>query len=337
VQTTERAAALSVVSNTTLVIAKLAAGLWTGSVSVISEAVHSGLDLAAALIALFSVRRSSQPPDEEHRYGHGKIENLSALVEALLIFVAVGWIVAEALRKLLGGAEVASLGVGFVVMAVSGLVNYAVSEHLFRVGRKADSLALQADALHLRTDVYTSAGVALGLAVIHFTGASVLDPVIALGVAVLILKAAWDLVLKALGPLLDVRLPAQEEQALRDIVESFRDEYVEFHKLRTRKAGPERHIDLHLVVHPDRSLADAHDLADRIEQAIEEHWDRTSVLIHMEPCRARDCSGCGDPCQGPRGDRKAGAREREDRGAGGGEAAEGGIKAGFCRSRQEIP
>jgi cation diffusion facilitator family transporter len=317
-----RAAALSVVSNTTLVIAKLAAGLWTGSVSVISEAVHSGLDVAAAVMTLFSVRRSSEPPDEEHRYGHGKIENLSALVEALLIFVAVGWIVAEALRKLLGGAEVASPGIGFVVMAASGVVKYAVSEHLFRVGRKADSLALQADALQQRTDVYTSAGVALGLAVIHFTGASVLDPVIALGVAALILKAAWDLVLKSLGPLLDVRLPVQEEETLREIVESFRDEYVGFHKLRTRKAGPERHIDLHLVVHPDRSLADAHDLADRIEQSIEERWDRTSVLIHMEPCRARDCAGCSNPCQTPPGDRKAGVRQREGRGPGR-EAVEG--------------
>jgi len=314
VQITVRAAALSVVSNTTLVVAKLAAGLAMGSVSVMSEAVHSGLDLAAALIALFSVRRSSQPPDEEHRYGHGKIENLSALVEALLIFVAVGWIVAEALRELLGGAEVASLGVGFVVMAASGLVNYAVSEHLFRVGRRADSLALQADALHLRTDVYTSASVALGLVVIHFTGASVLDPIIALGVAALILKAAWDLILKSLGPLLDVRLPVQEEKVLREIVESFRDEYVEFHKLRTRKAGPERHIDLHLVVHPDRSLADAHDLADRIEQAVEERWDRTSLLIHMEPCQARDCAGCGNPCRTPPGDRRAGIPERERRG-----------------------
>jgi len=296
VQTTVGAARLSVVSNTLLVVLKLVVGVITGSVSVISEAIHSGLDLVAALIALFSVSQSGRPPDRGHRYGHGKIENISALVEALLIFAAAVWIIVEAARKLVGGVEVESVGLGLAVMALSGTVNYFISEHLFRVGRAADSLALQADALHLRTDVYTSVGVAVGLGAIHFTGLTVLDPIIALGVALLIIKAAWDLTRESFTPLLDASLPEEDEEAIRGIVGSFADQFVEFHKLRTRKAGPERHIDLHLVVHADHTVAEVHELADRIEEAIKERWGRASVLIHMEPCRSTRCEACPNPC-----------------------------------------
>jgi len=296
VEPTVRAAALSVVSNSTLVVLKLVTGVLTGSISVISEAIHSGLDLVAAVIALFSVRQSSRPPDEIHSYGHGKIENISALVEAILIFVAAVWIIVEAARKLVVGVEVESIGFGFAVMTLSGVVNYFISAHLFRVGRAADSLALQADALHLRTDVYTSVGVAAGLGLIRLTGLTVLDPIIALGVALLIIKAAWDLTKESFTPLLDVRLPEEDERAIRDIVSSFGTEFVEFHKLRTRKAGPERHIDLHLVVHPDHTVAEVHALADRIEEAVRERWQRTSVLIHMEPCESTRCDSCSNPC-----------------------------------------
>lgn len=293
---TAKAATLSVVSNTVLVGLKLGAGLAMGSVSVISEAIHSSLDLVAAGIALFSVRRSVQPPDEDHRYGHGKIENASALIEAVLIFVAAIWIIYEAGRKLAGGVEVEALGLGLAVMLFSGGVNYLVSAHLFRVARAHDSLALEADALHLRTDVYTSVGVAVGLGAIHLTGLELLDPLIAIGVALLIIKAAWSLTREAFLPLLDVRLPVEEERAVRELVESFAGEFVEFHKLRTRKAGPERHIDLHLVVHPTHTIDEVHDLADRIERAIEERWARASVLIHLEPCRSDECAICRNPC-----------------------------------------
>ena len=307
-----QAAVFSVVSNSTLVALKLVAGFITGSVSIISEAIHSGLDLLAALIALYSVNQSSRPPDEAHSYGHGKIENVSALAEALLIFVAAAWIIVEAVRRLILGVGVESLGLGLAIMAFSAVANYLISVLLFRVGRKHDSLALQADGLHLRTDVYTSLGVFVGLGVITATHLTVLDPIVAMVVAVLIIRASWNLTRESFRPLLDVRLPEEDEIAVRQVVENFRGEYVEFHKLRTRKAGPERHIDLHLVVHPDHQIAEVHDLADRIEKAIRALWPRTSVLIHMEPCNGRECAICRDPCEAARSARVEPAEAERD-------------------------
>lgn len=293
-----RAAALSVVSNTTLVLLKLFAGMVTGSVSIISEAIHSGLDLLAAIIALYSVSQSGKPPDEDHRYGHGKIENISALIEALLIFVAAIWIIVEAYKKIIHGVRVESLAVGLVVMGISAVANYFISALLFRVGKKHDSLALLADGLHLRTDVYTSVGVFIGLGVITLTGIKILDPIVAIAVALLIIYASWELTQRSFTPLLDARLSEEEEAEVRKIVESFKNDYVDFHKLRTRQAGPERHIDLHLVVHPDHPIAEAHALADSIEKTIKERWHRASVLIHMEPCTSRACDTCPNPCPG---------------------------------------
>src|SRR5512136_12039 len=165
-QRKRRVALLSVISNTTLVVLKLAVGLAISSVSVISEAIHSGVDLIAAAIAYYSVRTSGIPADREHPFGHGKIENVSGTVEAVLIFLAAGWIIFEAVKKLLHPRPMEEAGWGIAVMLVSSAANLAVSQRLFKVGRETDSVALQADAWHLRTDVYTSAGVMLGLVAI---------------------------------------------------------------------------------------------------------------------------------------------------------------------------
>jgi cation diffusion facilitator family transporter len=291
-----QAAALSVVSNTTLVLLKLFAGVITGSVSIISEAIHSGLDLLAAIIALYSVTQSGKPPDQDHSYGHGKIENISAFVEALLIFVAAIWIIVEAYKKIIHGVHVESLFVGLIIMGISAVANYFISVMLFNVGKKYDSLALLADGLHLRTDVYTSVGVFVGLAVISLTGIKILDPIVAIAVALLIIYASWELTRKSFTPLLDVRLSKEDEAEVLQIIENFRSDYIEFHKLRTRKAGPERHIDLHLIVRPDRPVAEAHALVDRIEKALKERWNRTSVLIHVEPCVQQACDDCPTQC-----------------------------------------
>ena len=174
------AANLSVWSNSLLVAMKLSAGLFMGSVSVISEALHSGIDLVAALIARFSVRRSSEPADRVHQFGHGKFENMSGLLEGSLIFVAAAVIVFEASRRLMSEVEVEFVTAGMAVMAVSAVVNTLVSRRLFRVARKTDSLALEADAYHLRTDVWTSAGVFVALGLIQITDWHAIDPVIAI-------------------------------------------------------------------------------------------------------------------------------------------------------------
>lgn len=286
-----RVALLSVISNTFLTVSKLVVGLISGSVSILSEGLHSAMDLIAACIALFAVKQSSRPADERHAYGHGKFENISGTIEALLIFVAVVFIVVESLRKILAhfageGSVVGelALSLGLIVMACSALINVFVSYRLMKVAKKTDSVALEADALHLRTDVYTSAGVFAALLIIRFTGWYILDPIIALIVAAMISKAAFDLLKKAFYPLIDVSLPKSEQEIITEALASHSDEFLEFHDLRTRKAGAERYVDLHLVVPKDMSVSKVHALCDEVEKDINSKLKGTQVLIHAEPC-----------------------------------------------------
>ncbi|SPF52118.1 Cation diffusion facilitator transporter family protein [Candidatus Desulfosporosinus infrequens] len=286
-------ASLSVLSNTFLTLSKVIIGLVTGSVSIMSEGIHSGIDMVAAFIALFAVRESGKPADSRHAYGHGKIENVSGTIEAVLIFAAAVMIIVEAIQKIykiMNGVEgqVGDLGWGMVIMGVSAIMNLIVSTRLMRVAKQTDSVALEADALHLRTDVYTSAGVFSGLLMIQVTGWVILDPIIALGVALMIIKASFDLTKEAFAPLVDVSLPDEEREIIREVLRFHGDEFVEFHKLRTRKAGAERHVDLHLVVAKYASVIDVHELCDIIEKEINDKLQGTHVLIHAEPCVSRD-------------------------------------------------
>ncbi|BAF59222.1 predicted Co/Zn/Cd cation transporters [Pelotomaculum thermopropionicum SI] len=292
---------MSIISNTILTFGKLAVGISMNSVSVISEAVHSGMDLVAALIAFFSVRESSKPADERHHYGHGKFENLAGILEALLILAAAVMIIINAWTKLRGGMEIHSLGLGAAVMVLSALVNFFVSRELMRVARETDSPALAADSWHLRTDVYTSLGVLAGIAAIKATGLAVLDPLIAMGVAVLILKAGIDLIRDSMRSMLDVRLPVTEEKEIREVLKKYSGQFVEFHKLRTRKAGSQRYIDLHLVVPREWAIKKVHSLCDQIEEDIGRRFADSHVLIHTEPC-----GQCCEECSKAEGDNRAG-------------------------------
>lgn len=287
-----RAALISVVSNSVLTGAKLVTGALTGSIGIMSEAAHSGIDLLAAVMAWLAIRLAAKPADDRHEFGHGKIENLSGTIEALLIFFIAVLIIREAVGKLWAGREVAELGVGIVVMAVSAAVNFVVSEYLFRVGRQADSIALKADAAHLRTDVWTSAGVFAGLVGIWTTGWHILDPIMGMVVAGLLIKVGYDLTVEAFLPLLDVRLPSAEKNAIAEIVSEHGGEFIEFHQMRTRKAGGERHIDLHLVVPKDRLVGEVHELCHHIADDIAAKFPRTQVLIHVEPCDEDSCENC---------------------------------------------
>jgi len=291
-----RAALLSILSNSILIILKLAVGIMMQSVSVISEAVHSGLDLVAAIIAWFSIRESGKQADDEHRFGHGKIENVAGTIEALLIFGAAIYIIIEASKKLISGTvQVEALGMGSAVMAVSALANYFVSRHLLNVARRTDSVALEADAMHLRTDVYTSVGVLAGLIAIKFTGAHLLDPIVAIGVALLIIKAAYDLTRKAFFNILDIKLPDDEEQIILDVLKGHPGEVLEFHKLRTRKSGHIRHIDMHLLVPKGCTVDEAHRLSHEITRQIEQRLPDSQILVHIEPCR-EECDCCPADC-----------------------------------------
>jgi cation diffusion facilitator family transporter len=298
----EAVAILSVISNSALVALKLTVGLLIGSVSVISEAIHSGMDLVAAIIALFAVNRAGRPADADHQFGHGKIENISGAVEALLIFAAAGWILYEAVQKLLHPHPVGAMGWGIGVMLVSALVNLAVSSALFRVGRETESIALQADAWHLRTDVYTSAGVMCGLAGI-WLGQAVwgvnlawLDPLAAIAVALLITRAAYDLLIASARDLLDVSLPPEEEAWIRHYIARLRPTVRGFHHLRTRKAGATRFIDFHLNVEREMSVEDSHRLSEVIACDIEERFPGSSVTVHIEPCDGHCRPTCAGGC-----------------------------------------
>ena len=291
-----RAASLSILSNSILIVLKLAVGIAMQSVSVISEAVHSGLDLVAAVIAWFSVREAGKPADDEHRFGHGKIENVAGTIEAVLIFGAAIYIIWEAAGKLRQGhMQVESLGLGAAVMALSAGANYLVSRHLLSVAVATDSVALEADALHLRTDVYTSLGVLGGLAAIKLTGIALLDPLIAIVVALMIIKAAWDLTKTAFFHILDVKLPDDEEELIHEVIKGYADRFIDYHKLRTRKSGHTRHIDMHLVVPRQMTVEAGHRLSHQIVAEIEQKLPYSHILVHIEPCPG-SCPACVPEC-----------------------------------------
>ncbi len=297
------AAWLSVASNSSLIAMKIVVGLLVGSVAVISEAIHSGVDLLASFIAVFAIRQSVKPPDEQHPFGHGKFENVSGTVEALLIFVAAGWIIYEAIGKIQAifanisaGRPDAEMPVhwGVLVMFVSAAVNYAVSHWLFKVGKETDSVALQADGWHLRTDVYTSVGVMIGLGLIvlgdHLASSlgpwlHLLDPAAAIAVALLIFHAAWVLTARSARDLMDATLPEDEQQQVRDVLKTFAPEMHGFHRMRTRKAGPVRFVEVHIFVDPQMTVQESHLLSHQIAQKIQEHLGDWHVSVHVEPCR----------------------------------------------------
>ena len=301
-------ARLSIVSNSVLVVAKLVVGLMIGSVSVISEAIHSGIDLIAALIAYYSVRKSSEPPDREHSFGHGKYENVSGAIEAVLILLAALLIIYEAYQKILHGVVLEDVSLGIGVMAVSVVINYYVSSKLMKTAKRTESIALEADAWHLRTDVLTSLGIFAGLVAIKLTGITILDPIFAIVVALFILKAALELTIKSVKDLMDVNLPDDEVAEIERIIKDHSGKFAGFHELRTRRSGSDRFIDLHLVVSRDMSVEQAHSLADHIEKDITDRFQRTSVITHVEPCdndetckkcQANECSKYVAPTEEP--------------------------------------
>jgi len=276
------AAAVSVGSNSLLIALKLVVGWMSGSVSILAEAIHSANDLVAALIALISVRIAERPPDAQHPYGHGKAEGISAAIEALLIVGAAIWIIVEAVGRILHPRPVENLPLGIAVMGVSALLNTVVSRYLFCVAREEDSPALEADAQHLATDVYTSLGVVGGLALTGVTGWYLVDPLVAIAVALLILHIGWNLTTKSVHHLMDTQLPSAEVSRIEHILNG-ETRIHSWHNLRTRKAGNTRHIDLHIVFRNDATLVEAHQVADELEKRIAAELAPAHVVIHVDP------------------------------------------------------
>jgi cation diffusion facilitator family transporter len=280
-----RAAALSIASNTVLIILKLVAGAVTGSVAILTEAIHSAVDLVASAIAYFSVRQAEEPADASHRYGHEKFENVAAAAEGVLILIGSGVILYAAVRSLVVGPELEALGFGIAVLALSTVVNLVVSTWLFRRAEITQSAALEGDAAHLRTDAYTSLGVLVGLALVHWTGAEWLDPVVAMAIAAAIVVTGLRIVARAWGVLVDEALPEDELVAIRAAIEAFAGRgIVGYHQVRTRRAGARRYVDLHLQFRAGTSLEEAHATAHALQDEIDRRLPGgADVLIHLEP------------------------------------------------------
>lgn len=278
----QKGAFLSIASNSILVVFKISAGISMNSISVISEGVHSSIDLIASLIAFFSIKKASKSEDEGHPFGHGKYENISGFVEALLILFAGIIIVYESLNKLFSHAPVENIHSGLIVMFISTVINLIISLNILRISKKTKSIALEADAMHLLTDVFTSLGVFTGLILLKITGLKIFDSISAIIVACLIIKTSIGLIRKSMKDLVDSRLSSEDISEILHIIKKY-PEVKSYHRLRTRKSGYTREIDLHLLVNSNYSLVEAHDLCNFIERDIKTIFPNSYIVIHVEP------------------------------------------------------
>lgn len=283
VQARKRKAAIaSLAFNVLSTVFKLVAALLTGSVALLSEAVHSLTDVVASTIAFFSVRAASAPPDEEHPYGHGKIESLAGFGESVLLLMIVIYIVVQSVQRLIHGAVVERLDFGMAVMAASAVGAVAVGAFVSRVGKSTGSLALQSNGQHLGVDAVTSAGVLGALALTQLTGWKQADAVVAILLAGWIGYSAWRLAKKAFDQLIDRRLPDNEVSTIKSIVETH-EGILSCHQLRSRLSGNERYIDMHIVVPNQLTVVEAHEVADKLEKEIADALTPAHVVIHVDP------------------------------------------------------
>jgi cation diffusion facilitator family transporter len=290
-----RVAAVSIASNSALIALKIVAGVVTGSIAIITEAVHSSIDLIASVIAYVSVRKADEPADDSHMYGHAKVENLAAAIEGMLILVGAGIIIYESVRRLVDAVGVDSLGFGIAVVGLSVVVNGAVSTYLMRQARRTDSPALEGDAAHLRTDALTSLGVLLGLVLVEATGVEEFDAATALVVAGAIIFAGARILTRSSRVLVDEALPATELATVRDAIEAHgAPELTGFHKLRARRAGSRRYVDLHVQFRPGTTLERAHEVSHELQHEIRSRVRGADVLIHLEPAVTARESGDGE-------------------------------------------
>jgi cation diffusion facilitator family transporter len=280
-----------------LIVLKVIVGWLTGSISIFAQAADSLLDLFAGIITFSAIRIAAKPADAEHPYGHGKVEDIAGIVQGILIFIAGGLIIYSAIHRITKGSsfEIELAEAGLVVMAVSIVVSIFLSRHLLRVSRRTGSVALEANARNIATDVYSASAVLVGLAIVRFTGLNIIDSVLAIGVAIYILKVAIDTVRKPISGLLDEKLPPSQQAVIEDCLMKHSREVSGFHALRTRRAGSQSYIDLHLVMAGDISLEQAHQICDRIEVEIQSTLHEASVVIHAEPCD-NECEQCSAIC-----------------------------------------
>lgn len=278
-----------------LIVLKVVVGWLSGSMSVLAQAADSFLDLFAAIVTFSAIRIVAKPADAEHPYGHGKAEDVAGTIQGVLILVAGGLIIYSAVQRIIEGTPIQLVEAGIAVMVVSIVASIFLSRHLLSVSRATGSVALEANARNIAADVYSASAVLIGLAVVRFTGMSIIDSVIAIGVAGYIIKLAIDTTRKGMSGLLDERLPPSQQAAIEAILRRHRTEVSGFHTLRTRRAGSQGYVDLHLVMAADISLERAHQVCQQVEAQIREALQDASVTIHTEPC-SKECERCPAAC-----------------------------------------
>jgi cation diffusion facilitator family transporter len=278
-----RYAWLSIAAALATILLKGVAGKLTGSVGLLSDAIESFVNLAGALMALWMLTLAALPPDDDHAHGHGKAEYFSSAFEGFLILLAAVSIGYTAFERLLNPQPLEAVGIGLLVSVAASAINFATSRVLLDVGRKHNSITLEADAHHLMTDVWTSAGVILGVGLVWITGALWLDPVIAMLVAANIVWTGWQLMQRSAAGLMDISLPAEKRQQIEALLAGYRAQGLDFHALRTRQAGSRTFVTLHVLVPGEWTVKQGHDWAERIEADIRAALPHAHVTTHLEP------------------------------------------------------
>lgn len=287
-----RAARMSVAAATSLATIKIVIGLTTGSLAVLASAVDSLLDILMSGVNFFAIQQAEQPADECHPFGHGKYETLAAFIQALIIAASGIWIIFESVRRLfLTEIQLQRVDIGIAVLALSAVCSWLVARYLRRVAHQTDSPALETDALHFSMDVYTNSALLVGLVVVNFFDLPKLDPILSLGVALYILSEALQMVRRSINDVLDAELPKEQREHIESLLDEHRADIIDYHDLRTRRAGSQKIMDFHLTVCRHLTIEQAHEIADRLEQRIETDIRGADVTIHMEPCKREGCPG----------------------------------------------
>jgi cation diffusion facilitator family transporter len=290
-----KAAGYALASTVALTVFKLFVGVISGSAAVLSEGLHSFLDLVSASVSFFTVKEAGKPADAEHPFGHGKIETLSSLDEAILLVVAAGLMVYEGSQQFINPKPLHYQGLAMVTIFVSIVISYLMYRYNLRAAETVDSSALHLNALHFLTDVLASVAILIGLVVIKFTGWLMIDAILAFAVAAYILVVSARQVRRAVMELLDAQLPEEEIEQIKILLRDFEEDLIEAHDLRTRKSGATRHIDFHLVCCGTMTVNESHAVCDEIEGKILEKFPAASVNIHVEPCEPEK-TGCRARC-----------------------------------------
>jgi cation diffusion facilitator family transporter len=278
-----RIATISLTTTICLLSLKLILGIISGSIAVLSDAIDSGTDVVGGTAALISVQIATWPADEDHPYGHGKVESISASVAATVVAFGGGFVVFQAMRRLIVGSPQINVDLAIAPMVLVAVANAALAHYMRREARRAHSLALASEATHLRTNVVQAVTVTAGLVLVGITGMRLFDPLVALGLAVYMGWTAVHLAREALTEVMDVALPDEELRAIHDVIYTHQDEVRGFHRLRSRKAGPTRHVDMHLLVDPHATIEEVHTVCDQIETEISQRLPGSIVTIHPEP------------------------------------------------------